>query len=192
MTLSLELWLPPLVGGLALLLMAAIWRMLAREQGERRTRALLRLALVDPDPLARLAAVQVAVQRGIAPVAGELLQATHSERDETVLAGITEAVARHQWEPTLEPELLELRLWAQRRLTEDRQDERERRHDAATPGNGDGAPPFPAPTNGTAHPSLVPPPAGRPNGRVSGWVPGGVSGWTPGDRASRPRARERR
>jgi hypothetical protein len=193
MTLSLELWLPPLVGGLALLLMAAVWRLLARERGQRRARALLALALVDPDPLARLAAVQVAVQRGIAPVAGELLRATRTERDETVLDGITEAVARHQWEPTLEPELLELRLWAQRRLMEVRHDERERRRLAAA-ADGDGAASaLLLPTaNGAGHEPVAPPWPSRPPDRVNGWLPGSVSGWLPGDRASRPRARGRR
>jgi len=118
MTLSLELWLAPLVAGLALLLLGGFWRFVARDRARRRARVLLHAALSDPNPLGRLAAVQVAVQQGIAPVAGVLLEATRREQDPAVLEGITEAVARHQWEPSLEPELLELRLWAQRRLLE--------------------------------------------------------------------------
>lgn len=120
MTLSLELWTPPLVAGAVLLFLAWLWRAVASDRRQRRARERLRAALVDPDPFARLAAVQVAVQRGIAPVADELLQAARSEQHPAVLDGITEAVARHQWEPSLEPELVELRLWAQRRLVDAR------------------------------------------------------------------------
>jgi hypothetical protein len=125
MTLSLELWLPPLVAGLSLLLVGGIWQAAVRGRRRRRSQSLLLVALSNPDPLVRLAAVQVAVQQGISPVAGVLLQATRDEQDPAVLEGITEAVARHQWEPSLEPELLELRLWAQRRLVELRADQPE-------------------------------------------------------------------
>ncbi len=118
MKLSLELWLPPLAAGLALLIVSALWRSLARANRRNRARATLRAALVDPDPMARLAAVHVAVQQGIAPVAASLLEATRTEQHPAVLAGIMDAVARHQWEPSLEPELVDLRLWAQRRLLE--------------------------------------------------------------------------
>lgn len=133
MTLSLELWLPPLVAGLALLLLGGVWRAVARDRRRRHSRRLLHAALADPDQLVRLAAVQVAVQQGISPVAGELLRATRTEEDPDVLEGITEAVARHQWEPSLEPELLELRLWAQLRLIELRRTERARLIDIPTP-----------------------------------------------------------
>jgi len=129
---------------------------LARDRNDRRQRRardLLHAALVDPDPLVRLSAVQVAVQQGIAPVAAELLQATRSEQHPAVLEGITEAVARHQWEPSLEPELLELRLWAQRRLVEIRQEER---------GGGPHS-------NGVVHDTGTPVP---PSGRVIGWLLG--------------------
>lgn len=165
MTLSLELWLPPLVAGLALLLAGGVWRAAARDRRRRRSQVLLHAALSDPDPLARLAAVQVAVQQGISPVAGVLLEATRTEDDPAVLEGITEAVARHQWEPSLEPELLELRLWAQRRLVELRRDERVR-HPRA---NG-----------------FAPEP-----GRAAPAAPGGVIGWLLGDRSGHGRSRRR-
>ncbi len=164
MTLSLELWLPPLVAGLALLLLGGIWRAAARDRRRRRSQLLLHAALSDPDPLARLAAVQVAVQQGISPVAGVLLEATRTEDDPAVLEGITEAVARHQWEPSLEPELLELRLWAQRRLVELRRHERGRRR-----------------TNGVAH---------EP-GHAAPAAHGGVIGWLLGDRPAQGRSRRR-
>jgi hypothetical protein len=162
MTLSLELWLPPLVAGLSLLLIGGIWQAAVRARRRRRSQSLLHVALSNPDPRVRLAAVQVAVQQGISPVAGVLLQATRNEQDPAVLEGITEAVARHQWEPSLEPELLELRLWAQRRLVELRHDQRER----------------PAQTNGVphepAHPASLP--------RVIDWL-------LDGGRADQPRWR---
>ncbi len=165
MTLSLELWLPPLVAGLTLLLLGGVWRAAARERRRRRSRVLLHAALSDPDPLARLAAVQVAVQQGISPVAGILLDATRTEDDVAVLEGITEAVARHQWEPSLEPELLELRLWAQRRLVAGRRAERER-HPRA---------------NGFVHDPAEAAPA----------APGGVIGWLLGYRSGHGRSRSR-
>lgn len=164
MTLSLELWLPPLVAGLGLLLLSACWRMVARDRRRRGSRAVLRAALADPDPLRRLAAVQVAVQQGISPVAAELLAATATERDPAVLEGITAAVARHQWEPSLEPELLELRLWAQRRLVELQQQR-----------------PPDAPTNGHAHEPIAAPVA------APAPAPGGVIRWLPPGRARAPR-----
>lgn len=162
MTLSLELWLPPLVAGLGLLLLSACWRMVARDRRRRGSRAVLRAALADPDPLRRLAAVQVAVQQGISPVAAELLAATSTERDPAVLEGITTAVARHQWEPSLEPELLELRLWAQRRLVELQQQQRQPD----------------APTNGHVHEPIAAPTAA---------AHGGVMRWLLGERARAPR-----
>jgi hypothetical protein len=164
-TLSLELWLPPLVGGLALLLLGGVWHVVARDRRQRRSRQLLRAALADPDPLARLAAVQVAVQQGISPVAGELLNATRTEEDAAVLEGITEAVARHQWEPAHEPELLELRLWAQRRLVELRVEQRASRR---------------RPTNGAVHHDGAPAPA-----------PGSLIRWLLGERTGAARSRRR-
>ncbi len=166
MTLSLELWTPPLIAGLALLFLGWLWRAVASDRRKRQARELLQAALVDPDPLARLAAVQVAVQRGIAPVAAELLKATRSEQHPAVLEGITEAVARHQWEPSLEPQLLELRLWAQRRLVEVRREEERQRHPS---------------TNGVVHEHAAP----------TAPAPGGVITRLLGDRVSRAGARKR-
>jgi len=163
MTLSLDLWILPLVVGLGLLFLGWLWRAIASERRQRRARELLNAALNDPDPLVRLAAVQVAVQQGIAPVAADLLQATRVEQHPAVLEGITEAVARHQWEPSLEPELLELRLWAQRRLVEVRQEERE------------GLPH----TNGVVHEAGTPPPPPPATGRVIGWLLGERQGAAP-------------
>jgi hypothetical protein len=60
----------------------------------------------------------VIAQQGLVEAAEQLLAATRSETDAAVLDAIADAVARNQWEPSRRADVLELRLWAQRRLEE--------------------------------------------------------------------------
>lgn len=104
--------------GLTLLALGVDWRIrtLRHRRAEFRGRA--SKALEDPDPIARRAAAAVIVQQGLIEAAEQLLEATRRETDPAVLDAIAEAVARNQWEPSRRADVLELRLWAQRRLEE--------------------------------------------------------------------------
>lgn len=104
--------------GVTLLALGVDWRV--RELRHRRAefRDLASTALADPDPVARRAAAVVIVQQGLIDAAAPLLEATRRETDPAVLDAIAEAVARNQWEPSRRADVLELRLWAQRRFEE--------------------------------------------------------------------------
>jgi hypothetical protein len=119
MTVSLEL--VPLAAGGVLVVLAFVWRLLTLRNRRARVRARLEAALADPTPSVRRAAITVATQQGLSPVAGPLLNAILSETDPTVLDAIALAVARNQWEPLDHPLVVEVRLWAQRRLDADGQ-----------------------------------------------------------------------
>jgi hypothetical protein len=118
--------------GVTLLALGVDWRVRVVRRRRAALGELVRGALRDPNPLARRAAAVVVVGQGLAAVAELLLEAIALERDSSVLDAIAEAVARNQWEPSHRAEVLELRLWAQRRLEERdqrRAKERERRNE---------------------------------------------------------------
>jgi carbamoyl-phosphate synthase large subunit len=128
--------LPPLIeligagAGASLLLTAGVWRLRTRRQAVRQ----VRLAMLDPDPGTRRAAMFVASERGLGPYADLLVERAECETDRNVVAAMAEAITRNQWEPADNRRLVDLRLWAQGQL--------------ATPApngaNGNGSAPRPA------------------------------------------------
>jgi len=95
--------------GAALLVVAAVWARRLKRQAVRQ----LRLAMLDPDPATRKAALFVAAERGLGPFADLLVERAHEEADSHVRHALAQAVARSQWEPADSGPLVELRLWAQ-------------------------------------------------------------------------------
>jgi hypothetical protein len=93
----------------ALLLVAAVcWRLRHRA----RIRGRIAAALADEDPRRRRAGVLVATEQGLR--ANAALLAAHLDREQhpAVLAALVDGVLRHSWEPTDQPSILALRLWA--------------------------------------------------------------------------------
>jgi len=98
--------------GLLAVVTSLAWRGRARRAANRQ----LRLALLDPDPATRRAAVFLASERGLAPYADLLIERTQVEHDQAVLQALADSVARNQWEPADDRRLVDLRVWAQRQL----------------------------------------------------------------------------
>ena len=97
--------------GLVLLVCSGAWRLVVTHHSRRR----LRTALFDDDPAVRASSVTVASSQGIGRYASALAELTRTETDRRVLDAIADAVARNRWEPADDPQLVELRLWADRR-----------------------------------------------------------------------------
>jgi carbamoyl-phosphate synthase large subunit len=98
--------------GAVLLLTAAVWAARLKRDAVRQ----LRLAILDPDPSTRKAAVLVAAERGLEPFADLLVERVQAEHHPQVRRALAEAVARSQWEPSDSSELVDLRVWAQGEL----------------------------------------------------------------------------
>ena len=98
-----------------LLLAAALgWRVAHRV----RLRGRLVAALEDPDPQRRRAAVMVATGQGLRANAALLTGHVEREREPAVRAALVEGVLRNSWEPTDQPAILQLRLWAHEQRAE--------------------------------------------------------------------------
>ncbi|MBV9410902.1 MAG: ATP-grasp domain-containing protein [Acidimicrobiia bacterium] len=113
MSISISIELVAALAGVVLLLTAAVWAARLRRDAVRQ----LRLAILDPDPSTRKAAVLVAAERGLAPFADVLVERVRDERSPQVRRALAEAVARSQWEPADSSALVELRVWAQEELS---------------------------------------------------------------------------
>lgn len=81
-----------------------------------RARELLASALASPDRALRMAAVRTIAEVGLTRWARVLSGLTEQEQDPEVLDLLAALVIRNQWEPASTAELVELRLWAHRRL----------------------------------------------------------------------------
>jgi hypothetical protein len=92
---------------IAVVVAIVVWRNARRE----RTANELRLRLSDPNPAVRKRALDEVTDEVLsanAPLFRELLA---RERDEDVLDALAAAVARSRWEPTSDPDIVELRRW---------------------------------------------------------------------------------
>lgn len=95
------------------LLAAAVVRSVVTRVGVRRQ---LRVALVAPDPAARVAAVQTAGENGAGRNARLLLEIAEAEKDIWVRQALAQTVIRHRWEPACTVALVRLRVWAKQEL----------------------------------------------------------------------------
>lgn len=101
-----------IVGGVAAVLIALVWRSLVVNGRRRRMRKRLR----SPDPQERARAGILLVDEGLHRSARVLLAHVASEVDPRVCHAIALAVARRQWEPVDSLRVRQLREWAAQEL----------------------------------------------------------------------------
>lgn len=102
------------LGGLALITCAIVWRLVSAERVGRRMRVLLG----SSDPVERIHAIDILSERGLRSQARTLVRMTTTEKDLDVRAALLAAIARTQWEPANHPALIELRAWARLRAAQ--------------------------------------------------------------------------
>lgn len=100
------------VGGIAALVIAFVWRFVVINGRRRR----LRRGLEAPDPQDRARAGIVLVDEGLQRSARPLLAHLAAEADPRVCHAIALAVARRQWEPVDTLRVRQLREWASQEL----------------------------------------------------------------------------
>ena len=90
------------------LLVAWVWRW--RDRAAIRRRVVLMLG--DPDAAVRRQAAVLVGDLGLARYGSAVLARTRLETDGPVLDALSDAVARNQWEPLADADLMDLRMWA--------------------------------------------------------------------------------
>jgi hypothetical protein len=98
--------------GVAMVLVALAWR--ARDL--RRRSGGIETALRSPDSSTRTRALREIASVGLRPWAAALLQRTNEVGDGVEADELVWLIGACQWEPADEPEIVQLRLWAARRL----------------------------------------------------------------------------
>jgi hypothetical protein len=101
-----------IVLGVAMLLVALAWR--ARDL--RRRSGGIEAALRSPDPFTRTRALREMASVGLRPWAAMLLTRTEEVPDGIEADELVWLIGACQWEPADEPAIVQLRLWAARRL----------------------------------------------------------------------------
>lgn len=102
-----------IAAGAAAIVLAIVWRFLARAHQIRRLNRVLRL---DEQPPERARAGNVIVTLGLARAAKSILRAMANEPDDRVRLSVALAIARRQWEPTRAQRVVQLRAWASEEL----------------------------------------------------------------------------
>lgn len=98
-----------IVGGATAIVLAVLWRTVARHRELSRLQQ--RLCSAD-DPKNRAQAGNELIDLGLRRAAGPVLRAMPEEADDRVRQSIALAVARRQWEPSSAARVGELRRWA--------------------------------------------------------------------------------
>lgn len=96
--------------GLVVVIVVAIF-LIVRARSARRT---VRKLVSSADPAERIAGVDIAATGELARHVRALRRLSEIEKDPRVLSELAEAVARHQWEPSDDADVVELRIWAHR------------------------------------------------------------------------------
>lgn len=94
----------------AAILAALIWRIVRSRKFTARLHVLLR----SQEPAMRQAGLAMLAQHTLGPYLATLKEMSESELDPAVQDVLAEVIARHQWEPTEDMVVVELRGWAQR------------------------------------------------------------------------------
>jgi hypothetical protein len=102
-----------IAGGAAAILLAVLWRYLARRHQVSR---LSRRLVSANDPADRARAGNAIVELGLPRAANPTLRAMTQEPDDRVRLSIALAVARRQWEPARAKRVVHLRGWASEEL----------------------------------------------------------------------------
>jgi carbamoyl-phosphate synthase large subunit len=84
----------------------------------RSNRGTVKTLLASPDPSERIAGVDMAASQELGQHVRALRRLSGEEKDPRVLKELAEVVARHQWEPSDNADLVELRIWAHRYYSE--------------------------------------------------------------------------
>ena len=82
---------------------------------KRRAAARIEVALADPDPGTRRAAIHVAADRGLRTFAAALAERARVEQDDAIRRTLVQVVLDNEWEPSDSHDLVELRLWGSHR-----------------------------------------------------------------------------
>ncbi|HSO95687.1 MAG TPA: hypothetical protein VLV81_06570 [Acidimicrobiia bacterium] len=99
--------------GAAAILLAIVWRFLARARQIHRLERALR---GDGQPAERARAGNTIVELGLARASKSVLQMMPKEPDDRVRLSVALAVARRQWEPTRAKRVVQVRAWASEEL----------------------------------------------------------------------------
>ena len=84
----------------------------------RSNRGTVKTLLASPDPSERIAGVDMAASQELGRHVRALRRLSANEKDPRVLKELAEVVARHQWEPSDDVDVVELRIWAHRYYSE--------------------------------------------------------------------------
>jgi hypothetical protein len=102
-----------IAGGAAAIVVAVVWRFLARRHRLSRLNRRLRY---DEQPAERARAGNVIVELGLPRAAKPILRAMADEPDDRVRLSIALGVAKRQWEPARALRVVHLRAWASEEL----------------------------------------------------------------------------
>ncbi len=102
-----------IAGGVAAIVLAVVWRFLARRHRLSRLDRRLRF---DDQPAERARAGNVIVELGLPRAAKPVLRAMAQEPDDRVRLSVALGVAKRQWEPARAQRVVHLRAWASEEL----------------------------------------------------------------------------
>jgi hypothetical protein len=102
-----------IAGGVAAIVLAVVWRFLARRHRLSRLDRRLRF---DDQPAERARAGNVIVELGLPRAAKPILRAMAQEPDDRVRLSVALGVAKRQWEPARAQRVVHLRAWASEEL----------------------------------------------------------------------------
>jgi hypothetical protein len=102
-----------IAGGAAAIVLAVVWRFLARRHRLSRLNRHLRF---DEQPAQRARAGNVIVELGLPRAAKPILRAMAQEPDDRVRLSVALGVAKRQWEPARAQRVVHLRAWASEEL----------------------------------------------------------------------------
>jgi len=102
-------------GGVVVVILLLVLLLVARRGSEKNA---VKKLLSSPNPAERLAGVKLAAQEELGRHVRSLRRLSSSEKNPEVLRELAEVVARHQWEPSDDADVIELRIWAHRYYSE--------------------------------------------------------------------------
>ncbi len=102
-------------GGVVIVILLLALLLVARRGSEKNA---VKKLLSSPNPAERLAGVKLSAQEELGGHVRALRRLLSSEKNPEVLRELAEVVARHQWEPSDDADVVELRIWAHRYYSE--------------------------------------------------------------------------
>ncbi len=105
-----------MIGGVVVIVILLIVLLLVARRGSEKNA--VKKLLSSPNPAERLSGVKIAAHEELGRHVRPLRRLASSETNPEVLRELAEVVARHQWEPSDDANVVELRLWAHRYFSE--------------------------------------------------------------------------